>query len=107
MANALELNETNFDQEVMESERPVLVDFFADWCGPCKMQLPVVDELANEFNGRASITKLNVDSNQEKAAEYGIAGIPALLVFKNGEVVERLTGLHSQGQLSDILNKHV
>lgn len=107
MANAIELNDVNFDQEVKRSTQPVLVDFFATWCGPCKKQLPIVDELSKEFSGKARVGTINVDEGPKKAAEYGVSSIPALLVFKDGEVVERLVGLHTQTQLSDILNKYL
>lgn len=107
MTNAIELTDVNFDQEVKRSTQPVLVDFFATWCGPCKTQLPIVDELAKEFKGKARIGKLNVDDARIKSAEYGISSIPALLVFKNGKVVEKLAGLHTQTQLADVLKKHL
>lgn len=107
MTNAIELNDVNFDQEVKRSTQPVLVDFFATWCGPCRKQLPIVDDLAKEFSGKARIGKINVDEGPNKSAEYGISSIPALLVFKDGQVVERLTGLHTQGQLSGIINKYL
>lgn len=107
MTNAIELNDVNFDSEVKRSTQPVLVDFYATWCGPCKKQLPVMDEVAKEFSGRARIAKINVDDGKIKAAEFGISSIPALLVFKDGQVVENLVGLHSQSQLSSIINKYL
>jgi len=105
--NAIELNDVNFDQEVKQSTQPVLVDFFATWCGPCKKQLPIIDEVAKEFEGKARIAKMNVDEGPQKAKEFGISSIPALLVFKGGEVVESMVGLHSQSQLSEILKKYL
>lgn len=107
MTDVIELNDTNFDTEVKNSSEPVLVDFFATWCGPCKKQHPIIDELANELGGKVKIGKLNVDDGPSKSAEFGISSIPALLVFKNGQVAERLVGLHSKDQLSSILNKHL
>lgn len=105
--DVIELNDVNFDQEVKRATQPVLVDFFATWCGPCKKQHPIVDELAVEYSGKARIAKMNVDDGPNKSTEFGISSIPALLVFKDGQVVERLVGLHSQSQLSAILNKHL
>lgn len=107
MTNVIELNDVNFDSEVKRSTLPVLVDFYATWCGPCKKQLPVVDELAKEFTGKARIAKLNVDEGGSTSAEFGISSIPALLVFQDGKVVERLVGLHSQSQLSSTLKKYL
>lgn len=107
MTNVIELNDVNFDSEVRNSTQPVLVDFYATWCGPCKKQLPIVDELAKEFTGKARIAKINVDQGRNASAEFGIASIPALLVFQNGKVVEKLVGLHSQSQLSSALKKYL
>lgn len=107
MTNVIELNDVNFDSEVKRSTLPVLVDFYATWCGPCKKQLPIMDEVAKEFADKARITKINVDDGKLKSAEFGISSIPALLVFKDGQVAERLVGLHSQSQLSSILNKYL
>lgn len=105
--NTIELNDVNFDSEVKRSTQPVLVDFYATWCGPCRKQLPVMDEIAKDYSGKARIGKMNVDDGKIKAAEFGISSIPALLVFKDGQVVERMVGLHSKGQLSQILDKYL
>lgn len=105
--NTIELNDVNFDSEVKRSTQPVLVDFYATWCGPCRKQLPIMDEIAVDYSGKARIGKMNVDDGKIKAAEFGISSIPALLVFKDGQVVERLVGLHSKSQLSDILEKYL
>lgn len=102
---AIELNDVNFDLEVIRSTQPVLVDFYADWCGPCRKQLPIVEELASEYAGKARIGKANVDDAGSKASEFGVSSIPALLVFKDGQIVERMVGLHSKTQLSEIINK--
>lgn len=107
MTNTIELNDVNFDTEVKRSTQPVLVDFFATWCGPCKSQLPIVHELAGDFSGKARIGTMNVDDGKIKAAEFGISSIPALLIFKDGQVVERMVGLHTKSQLSDTLNKYL
>lgn len=105
--NTIELNDENFDSEVKRSTQPVLVDFYATWCGPCRKQLPIMDEMAKEYSGKVQVGKINVDDGKTKAAEFGISSIPALLVFQNGQVVEKLVGLHSKIQLSEILNKYV
>lgn len=90
MANAY--NESNFEAEVLNSDKPVLVDFWAEWCGPCKMISPLIDQLAEAVAGTAEVGKVEVDTNQELAAKYGVRSIPCLLFFKNGEVVETITG---------------
>lgn len=107
MTSPIELSDINFDSEVKRATQPVLVDFFAKWCGPCKQQHPIVDEIAKEFAGKARICKIDVDDARIKSVEYGINSIPSLLVFKDGEVVEKLAGLHSKSQLSLILNKYL
>ena len=105
--NTLELNDVNFDSEVKRSTQPVLVDFYATWCGPCRKQLPIMDEMAKDYSGKVRIGKMNVDDGKIKAAEFGISSIPALLVFQDGQVVERLVGLHSKSQLSQIIEKYL
>lgn len=92
MAHPLTLTDATFDQEVLQSDQPVLVDFWAEWCGPCKMIAPAIAELAGEFNGKAKIAKLDVDNNNESAARFGIRGIPALLIFKGGKKVDEIIG---------------
>lgn len=105
MANVIELNDINFDSEVKKSTQPVLVDFFATWCGPCKKQRPIIDELSESYAGKVKMGALNVDEGSEKSKEFGISSIPALLVFKNGEVVERMVGVHTKSQLADVIEK--
>ena len=101
-------SDDNFESEVIKSDVPVLVDFWAPWCGPCKMQGPVVDELAEEFNGKkVKIGKLNVDENQASASQYGIMSIPTLAIFKGGEVVETMVGMQSKEILQEKLNYYL
>lgn len=103
----IELNEINFDSEVKRSTQPVLVDFYATWCGPCRSQLPIMDEVAKEYEGKARVGKVNVEESKNTATEFGISSIPALLVFKDGELKERMVGLHTKGQLAEILEKYL
>jgi len=103
----VELNETNFEQEVLKASIPVLIDFWAVWCGPCKMIAPIVDELAIEFEGKLKIGKVDVDNNQQIAMQYGIRSIPTLLVFKGGKVVEQIVGAAPKKSLVEKLSKHL
>ena len=95
-ANILTLTESNFDAEVVKSITPVLVDFWAEWCGPCKMVAPILDELASEYDGKVKIGKVNVDENRQLAGEYNIRSIPTLLIFKDGQVADQIVGLRSK-----------
>lgn len=97
MANTF--NDNNFEQEVLKSDIPVLVDFYADWCGPCKMMAPVVEQIAAEFAGKVKVGKINVDESQKVAQKYNIMSIPTFLVFKNGEVTDTLVGAVSKDAL--------
>lgn len=104
MANALEINEVNFEELVLKSDKPVLVDFWAAWCGPCRMVGPVVEEIAGEYADKAVVGKVDVDANQELSVKYGIRSIPALLVFKNGEVIDQVVGAVPKGVLTSKLD---
>ncbi|NPV27752.1 MAG: thioredoxin [Firmicutes bacterium] len=103
--NVKNLNAANFRSEVLEAQQPVLVDFWAAWCGPCKMIAPVIDEIANDYAGRLVVGKLNVDENRQTAQEYGIMGIPTLLLFKGGQPVERIIGYKSKSELCQIIDR--
>ena len=98
----LKLNSDNFEKEVLNSEKPVLVDFFADWCGPCKMMAPVIEELADELDGKAKVGKINVDENSDIAVEYNVMSIPTLIVFKNGKEDKRFVGLRDKEELLNL-----
>ena len=102
---ATEFTSNTFDEKVLQSDQPVLVDFWAPWCGPCRKLTPVIEELAEE-NSVAKVGKLNVDDAQELAIKYGISSIPALLLFKDGEVIERLTGIQPKGTLQELIDRH-
>ncbi|QGG46708.1 thioredoxin [Heliorestis convoluta] len=101
------LTDGNFRSTVLEADKPVLVDFWAAWCGPCKMIAPVIDELANDFDGKAIIGKVNVDDNRQTASEYGIMSIPTLLLFKNGQVVDKAVGFKAKADLAKLINSHL
>jgi thioredoxin 1 len=98
-ANMVTLTDGNFSQEVLKSATPVVVDFWAEWCGPCKMIAPVLDELAGEYDGKVKIGKVNIDEHQQLAINYGINSIPTLLFFKNGEVADQVVGMRSKRDL--------
>jgi len=106
MGKTIELTDSNFDQ-VINSEKPVLVDFWAEWCGPCKMIGPVVEELAGDYEGKAVVAKINVDENPQVTARFGVRNIPTLLVFKNGQVVDKQVGAVPKSVLSQKLQAQV
>lgn len=103
----LHLSKENFEQEVVNSEMPVLVDFWATWCGPCRMLSPIIDELGELFEGRAKIAKVNVDEQKEIASKFQIMSIPTILVFKKGEIAEKMVGLRNKEALETALNKQL
>ena len=99
-----DFTDSNFDEEVIKSEQPVLVDFWAEWCGPCKQLTPTIDALAVEYNGKAKIGKVNVDSSPSTAAGYGIRSIPSLLFFKDGKVQQQMVGTNPKEEIAKILD---
>lgn len=107
MADEIILTEDNFDEEVLNSGTPVLVDFWAEWCGPCKTVGPTIEELAKEYKGRAKVGKVNVDQYPGIAEKYGIRGIPTLILFSKGEVAEQLVGVQSKEKMVEIIDKNL
>jgi thioredoxin 1 len=107
MKYLIEGTDATFDQEVLKAEVPVLVDFWAPWCGPCRMIAPVVEEIANEYNGKLKVVKLNTDENQDTAVKYGIRSIPTLGIFKDGKVVDSVIGAVPKKFLEDKLKAHI
>jgi thioredoxin 1 len=103
--NVVKLTESNFSQEVLSSTKPVLVDFWAEWCGPCKMIAPLLDEIAGEYQGRAVVGKVNIDEAQALASKFGITAIPTLLFFKGGQVAGQVVGMSSKRDLKTNLDK--
>ena len=104
-SNIITLTADNFAQQVLKSPTPVLVDFWAEWCGPCKMIAPILDELAEEYSGRVHIGKVNIDDFQNLATEYGVRAVPTLLLFQHGEVAEQIVGLRSKRDLKASFDK--
>ena len=103
--NVLEVSDANFQQEVIESTLPVLVDFWAPWCGPCRMLAPTIEELAKEYSGKIKVAKLNTDESPDTAGSFGISSIPTVIFFKNGQVADRLVGLNPKSRFQQMLGK--
>ncbi len=101
---AIEITDSTFDEIVLKSEKPVMVDFWAEWCGPCRMVGPIMEELSDDFKDKAVVGKLDVDSNQEFAAKFGVRNIPTVLVFKNGEIVGRQVGVAPKSKYTEAIN---
>jgi thioredoxin 1 len=107
MGDLLYVGKEDFEREVLQSNQPVLVDFYADWCGPCRALEPVIEELAQELQGRLKVAKLDVDQNDELSLRYNVHSIPTLILFKNGQEVERIIGYMPKAQLLQALEKHL
>ena len=106
MSNLLEINEENFEAEVLKSELPVLIDFGATWCGPCKMLDPVVEELAEELQGKVKIVHVDIDNNQNITVQYHVMGVPTLMLIKDGKPIERMSGYKPKNKIMDIFEPH-
>ena len=104
---AIDINDSTFEQEVLNSQQPVVVDFWAPWCGPCRKLGPVLEEISNEFQGKVKFVKINTDENLQTAQNYSISGLPSLLVFKNGKALERLVGLMPKSTIISNIEKHL
>ncbi|MFL2734415.1 MAG: thioredoxin [Gammaproteobacteria bacterium] len=107
MSKPIELTDSNFEETLLSSSTPVLVDYWAEWCGPCKMVAPVLEELAEELEGKITIGKIDVDSNRDSAAKQNVMSIPTLILFKDGNPVDQRVGALTKNQLKDFINEHI
>lgn len=102
--SVLKITSKNYEEEVLKSDKPVLIDFYADWCGPCKTMSPIIDEIAEEMADKITVGKINVDENQDLAMEYGVMSIPTIMIIKNGKVENTFVGVRDKGEIMETLN---
>jgi thioredoxin 1 len=105
--NVIELDQSNFEDEVVKSDVPVFVDFWAAWCGPCRMVAPVIDQLAAEYDGKVKVAKMDIDANQELAFKFSVSSIPTFILFKDGEPADRMMGAAPKGQFEQFINRNI